>query len=185
MSDPEICTALPHDHSKMSNPEDPVHSDAEVSDDTGSSGEDSSEDDSSEDSSEEDSPEEDTSEEGRDIAWVPPKLAAVDMAYTIRELMPLDEHRQKDKFIFDFITSLRGRCPSPEDVLSNVNTASCFLLLVMQTASSNIPLKPQWKSLANLRAVVKQEIVRKTLANAVRCKTFMRMRCLGLWYEGY
>ncbi|OCH87972.1 hypothetical protein OBBRIDRAFT_827372 [Obba rivulosa] len=172
MNDPEICTLSLHNQFKMSEPDDPVQSIAEVSDE-------------SEYSSQEDSSKEDSSEERRGIAWVPPKLAAVDMAYTIRDLMPFDDHRRNDKMIIDSVTTLRGSWPSPDEILNNVDLATCILLLVMRSVAPNIPLKAQWRSWDHLHAVAKQEILRKSLANAVRCKVFIRMRSLGLWYEGY
>ncbi|OCH85452.1 hypothetical protein OBBRIDRAFT_838959 [Obba rivulosa] len=153
----------------MSKPEGLVHSAAEVSDNSVHSSQ------------------ENSSQERRDTAWMPPKLSAGDMEYTIRKLMPLDDHRRNNKRIFDNIITLRGTCPSPEDIINNVDTATCFLLLVMWTAAPNIPLKPEWRNLDNLHTVAEQEILRRFLAEhwQMRFKTFMRMRSLGLWYQGY
>ncbi|OCH84588.1 hypothetical protein OBBRIDRAFT_798952 [Obba rivulosa] len=176
MSDPENCSPSLDNQSKMSDSEDPVHSDVEVSHELeGSSEEDSSE----EDWSEEGLSAEHSPEERHATAWVPPKLSPGDMEYTIRDIMSFADHRLNDKFILDVVTIARRTCPSPEDVLNNVNTATCFLLLVLQTAAPDIPLKPQWRNVDNLRAVAKQEILRESLANAVRCKVFIRMRSLG------
>ncbi|OCH85453.1 hypothetical protein OBBRIDRAFT_798180, partial [Obba rivulosa] len=165
MNDPEVCSPSLHNHSKTSGSKDPVHFNADVSD-------------KSENLSEEDSSEESSSEEGRDIAWVAPRISAGDLEYTIWNLMSVDDHRRNDKVIFDIITIMRGSCPSPEEILNDVDLATCILLLVMRTVARDIPLKQQWRNWDHLHAAAEQEILRKSLVEGIRFKTFMRMRSL-------
>ncbi|OCH84294.1 hypothetical protein OBBRIDRAFT_829559 [Obba rivulosa] len=99
--------------------------------------------------------------------------------------MPLDDHRRDDKVIFDIRHhyNYERKLPFPRGILNSVDLTACILLLVMRTVSPDIPLKQQWRNWDHLHAVAEQEILRKSLVNAVRAKTFMHMLQVTLTFS--
>ncbi|EMD31836.1 hypothetical protein CERSUDRAFT_119409 [Gelatoporia subvermispora B] len=117
--------------------------------------------------------------------WIPPKIHAGNLEYTIWKLMPFEEHEIYDELIVHLFEACKGPWPSYEEVLNDVKLASSILLLVVATACPNIPLKPQWRVSENVAVLAEQDNLRKKLAFAVLGKSFQKLRSLGFWYDGY
>lgn len=119
-------------------------------------------------------------EDDSDTIWVAPTIRPVDLDYTIYKLLPQEEHDILDDFVVHLFTSAKGYWPSRLDVINDVKLASDILLLVVGSASPNIPLKPEWRIPRNVAILAEQDNLRRLLGMSVLGKSFTKLRSLGM-----
>ncbi|OCH85447.1 hypothetical protein OBBRIDRAFT_807519 [Obba rivulosa] len=124
-------------------------------------------------------------EDDSETTWTPPRVLKGHLHFVVEDLMSTERHKLHDKALVDLHEILKGPWPAPEDVVKDPDTAGYILWLLVQTAAPTLALRPEWKEAKNLRAFAEQDVVRESLADAVRWKAFTRFRSLVLWYEGY
>lgn len=101
------------------------------------------------------------------------------MQLEVPDIMSDDEHDLLDKLIVVLYEHWYGLWPPYEEVIKDHEVATRILCLVVRTTAPQLALKAEWTDSRNIYALSKQKLVRESLSNAVRWKTFIRMRSLS------
>lgn len=117
--------------------------------------------------------------QGSSTPFIPPTIDGGDLILRFDCGLTIDQHRMANKWICDLLGAM-GTSPSPQRVVEDLDYASYVLCLLLRTASPYYRVKPEYRSLDNLRALAEHnEELRHTLADALIFRGFNRMRSLS------